>query len=97
MTEEERKEFRAKYDDWKKTRKYVIVNFDAIEQLPDGRALLLVRTGEYGIKVGDLMGGAKVLKTEAYGKDLDGLGPGMTGAVWLNRMPIFIVEESYQG
>jgi hypothetical protein len=43
------------------------------------------------------MGGAKVLKTEAYGKDLDGLGPGMTGAVWLNRMPIFIVEESYQG
>lgn len=93
MTEEERLAFKEKYEEWKKTQKYFIV-----EQLvwAEHGVKMVIRNGDYTVNVGDIMGGAKVLECEAYQKRLDCLGDGMTGVVTLDRMPCFEVRESYR-
>lgn len=97
MTEEEQRlAWVAKYNDWKKTQKTLYMDYEHIHQNHDGTVLLLVRTGDHDVKVGDVMGGAKVLKCEAYGKVLDRLCCGMTGGITVDKMPYLTVEESYR-
>lgn len=85
----------AKYEEWKNNRKRLLVEYDSIIKCPNGEVIMSIRADEGGVAVGDIMGNAKVLKTEAYGKSLDKLCSGMTGAVTFDKMPYLNVEETF--
>ena len=86
---------KEKYNEWKKTQKTLYISLSDLKWMPDGSTLILVRAGDHGVKVGDVMGGAKVLKCMAYGKEFDNLDAGMTGEVTFDRVPTFTIEETY--
>jgi hypothetical protein len=83
-----------KYNEWKKTRKEFSVNYADIYRGGD-RVVLVVRNGEFPIRVGDWMGGHEVIQIEAYGTDVPVLDRGMTGIITLNGCPSFLVTEDH--
>ena len=86
---------RLDYQMWKNTRKeFFPVEFHNIRV--DGKVEMPVRVGDHSIRIGDCMGGATVLRIQAYGKELEETGAGLTCWLTLDRMPYFTVLESYQ-
>lgn len=81
------------YKEWKKTQKEFITEFDWIKKNDDGTVAMCIRNGDFTFKVGDWFGGQEVLKFEAYGKELDICGQGMTGIVTLSGMPMLVITE----
>jgi hypothetical protein len=90
MTQEE-------YNEWKKTQKEFLVEFDWIKKLDDGKVQMAIRNGDRDFRVGDFFGGAIVLKFEAYQQELEVCGRGMTGLVTLSKMPYLNVMETWWG
>jgi len=82
-------------DEWKKTQKEFIVEHENFRELPDGTVLIIGRVGNHSIKVGDSMGYAKVLKIQAYGKELSETGEGLGCGITFDRMPYYHIMESY--
>jgi hypothetical protein len=76
---------------WQTQKNYFIAEHH--KKLPDGRTIFTIRNAHKTIKLGDWYGGAKVLAIEAYGKQLENLGEGMTGLLTLSRMPMFVVHQ----
>ncbi|NIQ14762.1 MAG: hypothetical protein GTO02_10300 [Candidatus Dadabacteria bacterium] len=55
---------------------------------------MAIRNGDKPFKIGDIYGCAKVLKIQAYGKDLEECGEGMTAAVTFDRLPSLSIVEN---
>ena len=56
--------------------------------------VIAIRNDNKPFRLGDIYGGARVIKIEAYGKELEECGEGMTAAVTFNRIPCFSIVES---
>lgn len=61
--------------------KYICV----AEKLPNN--VLIIRNGDDEISVGDEFGYARITKIEAYGKEFNSIGPGMTAGVTFDKEP----------
>lgn len=59
--------------------------------------VIMVRNDDKPVKIGDNYGCAKVIRLQAYGKDLQEIGEGMTAAVTFDRMPLFSIVENMGG
>ncbi len=76
--------------------KEFLVLFEHIH-VNNGRVLMDVRVGNYSIHVGDNMGGATVQRIQAYEKNLEETGAGLTCRLTLDKMPMFLVHEFTKG
>ena len=56
--------------------------------------VIAIRNDNKVFRLGDIYGGARVIKIEAYGKELEECGEGMTAAITFDRMPGFSIVES---
>jgi hypothetical protein len=84
---------REEYEKWYKTRKEILPEIFAWGM--DGKEITIpIRNCEQKIKVGEVFGGAEILKIEAYGKSLDYVGEGITCLITFSRMPGFTIVES---
>jgi hypothetical protein len=84
---------KEQYTEWAKTRKQFIVDYGDIH-VNNGFVMMDVRVGDHSIKIGDCMSSATVLKIQAYGKDLEETGAGLTCRLTLDQMPTFLVQET---
>ena len=74
--------------------KYFCVELDTIRKTENGFTFS-VRTGEQPIKVGDYIGHCKIVKLQAYGKELDEFCPAITGQVTVEgkHLGLLLVES----
>lgn len=56
--------------------------------------VIMIRNDNKCFKLGDTYGCAKVIRIQAYGKDLEECGEGMTAAITFDRMPSFSIVEN---
>lgn len=87
MTKEE-------YQEWDKTKKEFLTEFDWIKKLDDGKVQMAIRNGDRPFKVGDWFGGEQVVEIHAYEKRLDECCEGLTCVVVMTGMPCFMIEET---
>jgi hypothetical protein len=66
---------------------YMLVEESAVHKAEN--VVIIIRNGEKSFKLGD-----KIIKIQAYGKDLDGCGVGMTAAITFDRLPVFSIVEN---
>ena len=81
-------------EEWEKTRKEFHPEKTEILHMEEGRIRIIGRVGFHSIKLGDSLGHAKVVKIEAYQKELDETGGGLTCGITFDKMPYFTIVES---
>lgn len=81
------------YKKWQATRRQIGIH--DVKELEDGKFLCCIRNYDHEIRLGDYFGLAKILKLEAYQRQMDFISPGMTGYVTFSRFPLMEVSEDH--
>ena len=71
-------------------------DFGQLEIINAKKVKIFVKNGPRELKVGDVIGGRRIIAISVSGINSDSLGIGMSGKIVLNGMPILTIGYPYE-
>lgn len=71
-------------------------DFGQLHIISANKIEIFVRNGERELRVGECIGGRRIIHIEHHNRELDYLGPGMLGKIRLNGMPLLTIGGPHE-